>query len=478
MFRPNNINLKYDNFSPINIKKSKLNNTFLNEGIFSELKQNFRLNKLLYYLSQYDPIIDGNINDKYDTSKIKILTKNYYSFESQNKRIQMNLIKKNWSLFKDFNLLLCLFANLDQNTQENILGLYKLIRNKLNRKIFNDVCECGYYIFENYKNISIFNNTKYSKIGQRFVDLRIITYLYFYNYNLMRIKVTKDPIKNTYFRINPYADINSLKLITNIKHINEEIYVWKSNTEKNIIMIFRGTNISVFDSLIRDLRSDTGIFFNKYHNINTIKYGNRFQYSVELYIYLSKLYNDFTFSLAGHSLGGTTVQALNEYINIKNLEISEYSNTSPVKLIKIPYIVYEFNPGMSILNLEKLKKDFYNHNDIDSIYSNIILILSNKTDPISHLNKYLKKKIKIFYINSPEIFKKSKLTHRLMFIDDIRYNILTLYKLYENNSNNSFSNSNLNNSSSHSRLLLNKVFKIDNNTREVYHNKEVIKTLF
>ncbi len=470
MFSPKNINLSNLNYSSSSIK-TNFNNTYLNEGFLSERKQNLRLNKLLYYLSQYDPIIDGSIEDYYDTSNIDTLIKHYYSFESLNEKIQKNLIKKKWSLFKDFNFLLCLFANLDKNTQNSILNMFKIVKDKLNNKYFSDVCECGNFIFENFKNISVLNNNKFSKNGIRFLDLRIISYMYFYNYHLMRIKITNKPIKNTYFRVNNNINSNNLRLETNIKHINDEIYIWKSNTEQNIIIIFRGTNISVFDSLVRDIRSDIGIFLNKYHNINTLKYGNRLQYSVELYIFLSKIYNNFTFTLSGHSLGGTTVHALNEYIGIKNLEINGYE--SPVKLIKKPCIVYAFNPGTTIFSIKKLKSDY----SIKNINNNVILILSNKTDPISNLNKYLNRKIIIFYINSPIFFHYIKFTHELKYIDDIRYNILTLYKLY--NANNSiFNNTNINISDSHSRLFINKIFKLKDDNRENFHNREIIRTLF
>jgi hypothetical protein len=391
--------------------------------------QNERIDNLLKYLNLYIKKYPSEINTNTNTFSLNknLDEKHFNTFKLNNSDLHKFLIKKKWSLYQDFHFLLCKYSFYNEIKKNKFFELFKEIKNfiKTQNIEFNNVAECGIFIYENF----VDKNTKNYKL----IMLRLISYLYYYKYELFLIKKSDNEIiKNNYFKIysrsiNKYERNYILK--TNILYINEEINIWKSIENKNIIMIFRGTLTKNIE--YRDIKSNLSIILGKYGDINNLNYGDRLQYSIELYIYLSKLYYNYSISLGGYSLGGTNVYYINKFICLKNIELK---NREQNLEIKKPYIVYSLNQGRLFIfenNFKYLKiSDYKNYNLWND---NIILILTKGFDPISLLNKRSFIKIKKIIIKKPskqELMKKSiwktKIFHSIKFLDDSRFSIFNL----------------------------------------------------
>jgi hypothetical protein len=439
----------------------KLINKELNVKELKIIDQDERINNLLNYLDLYtskklktnDSVI-GKVSNNYSSVKnntfclerCALNEKHLNTFKLNNKNINDFLIKKKWSLYQDFHLLLSRFIYLNEEKKKIFFELFKKIQNyiKTNNIEFNDVGECGLFINKHFIQDSIFTNTDSIKKEKQLMGLRLISYLYYYKYELVKINDSPDEIiKNNYFKISSYNRGKPIgrqyTLKTNISHINEEINIWKSIENKNIVIIFRGTLINKKEKKVEDrnVKSDLSIIFGTYGDIHNLNNGNRLQYSIELYIYLSKLYNDYSISFGGYSLGATTTYYINKYICLKNIELqinlsrNKDFNTVATE-IKKPYIIYNFNQARLFVlsnHFKYLKIPELNKISLNEINNNIILILTTGFDPISILNKRNNIKMKKIFIKIPskdKLKKDIKIFHNIKFLDDTRYCILNL----------------------------------------------------
>jgi hypothetical protein len=449
-------------------KNTKLNlyvtNNIKENQVIAEEKANERINKLLNYLSLrvkpqnvYQSMSQNRSQNRNGTNfeenniknnstflidNISLVERHFNTFRLSNIRIQEFLIKKKWSLYQDFHLLLCRFSFYPKDNKIIFFDLFTKIKELIitEKKNFCDVAECGSFINEYFINNTIFTDNDSIKKDKKFIDLRLMAYLYFYKYELLENRVVNNELfTNNYFKINtPEAGIagassarlwnTNITLKTSISHINEEINIWKSIENKNIIIIFRGSYINEKKSKIRNIKSDLSIVRGSYSNIHKLDLGNRLQYSIELYIYISKLYNNYSISLGGFSLGGTTVYYINKYIGLKNLElINENKNNL---IIKKPYIIYSFNPGRSFVLYNNFDYIKYNQKKVDKgeLYNNMIIILSKGFDIISFLNRRDSVRVKKIYIDNKlsKVKKDSAMMHSIKYLDDKRFSILNL----------------------------------------------------